>query len=195
MKSWEMGNFFCKVHPLISFAEECNKSLLRFETASLKGKSKFAYPQGGESGAVRLILTACSAFQRHGHQAAGISANLEVYLTELASPMKLIQMERNRFNVIFYNAGAAYFHHNHFINFINAKSTQNRLLLAVLEDASDVVYLARIRALGIISKLVTGPYFTIIGEMKSVLEMNPHLHQLQISMERCLKVKIFFMRT
>ena len=183
----EMGNFFCKVHPLITFAEECNKSLLKFETASLKGKSKFAYPQGGESGAVRLIRTACSAFQRRGHQAAGMSADFEVYLTELALPMKLIQMEGNRFNVIFYNAGAAYFHRNHFINFINAKSMQNRLLLAVLEDASNVVYLAGVRALGIISKLVTGPYFKIVGEMKSVLEMNPHLHQLQISMERCSK--------
>ena len=100
-----MGNFFCKVHPLITFAGEGNKSLLKFETASLKGKSKFAYPQGGESGAVRLNRTACSAFQSCGHQAAGMSADFEVYLTELALPMKLIQIEGNRFNVIFMMLG------------------------------------------------------------------------------------------
>ena len=87
-KRWEIS--FVRYIPfLITFAEECNKSLLKFETASLKGKIKFAYPQGGESGAVRLILTACSAFQRHGHQAAGMSTDFEVYLTELALPMKL----------------------------------------------------------------------------------------------------------
>ena len=79
--------FFCKVRPLITFAEECNKSLLKFETASLKGKSKFAYPQAGESGAVQLIRTACSAIQRRGHQAAGMSADFGVYLSELALPM------------------------------------------------------------------------------------------------------------
>ena len=90
-------------------------------------------------------------------------------------------MEGNRFNVIFCNAGAAYFQHNYFINFINAKSTQNRLLLAVLGCLSH----RNQGTLGIISKLVTGPYFKIVGEMKSVFEMNSHLYQLQISMKRC----------
>ncbi len=51
----EMGNFFCKVHPLVTFAEECNKVLLNFESAVLEGKCKFALPKSGEPRGVRLI--------------------------------------------------------------------------------------------------------------------------------------------
>ena len=55
------------------------------------------------------------------------------------------------------------------------------------EDLSNTVYLAGIRALRIISKLVTGPYFRIVGATESILEMNPHLLQLKLSMERLSK--------
>ena len=68
----EMGNFFCKVHPLITFTEESNKALLWFESAVMEGKSKYALPSSGESGTVRLIRTAW-AFQKRGNQQAGQS--------------------------------------------------------------------------------------------------------------------------
>ena len=183
----DMGNFFCKVHPLISFAEECNKVLLKFEAASSKGKSKHALPHSGESGAVRLIRTICAAFQKRGHQAAGMSADFSAYLSEINVQMSLIQMEGNQFNIVFHNGAATYFHRLHIHNFIDSKVSQNRLLKAVSEDLSNTVYLAGIRALGIISKLVTGPYFRIVSATKSILEMNPHLLQLQLRMERLSK--------
>ena len=56
-KLMSMGNFFCKVHPLLSFAEEANKALLKFENAVLEGKSKYAFPTSGESVTFRLIRT------------------------------------------------------------------------------------------------------------------------------------------
>ena len=31
----EMGNFFCMLHPLLTFAEEANKALIHFENACL----------------------------------------------------------------------------------------------------------------------------------------------------------------
>ena len=179
----QMGHFFCKVHPLITFAEEANKALLRFESACTQGKSKYALPTSGESGAVRLIRTACQAFQKRGHQAAGVSEDFVAYLSELGVPLRLIQLEGNRFNVIFFNGGAVYFHHNHFKDFINSKPSANRLLMAVLEDSNNEVFLAGARALGIISKLITGPYFRLVGDTDSVLDLNPHLHTLQEALQ------------
>ena len=79
----EMSNFFCKVHPLISFAEAANKALLRFENAILDGKSKHALPVSGESGSVRLIRTACAAFQKRGDQIAGMTPYFNAYANEL----------------------------------------------------------------------------------------------------------------
>ena len=91
----QMGHFFCKVHhPLITFAEEANKALLRFESACTQGKSKYALPTSGESGAVRLIQTACQAFQKRGHHAAGVSEDFVAYLSELGEPLHLIQLRR-----------------------------------------------------------------------------------------------------
>ena len=180
----DMGNFFWKVHPLVTFAEQANKALLKFETACLQGKSKYALPVAGEAGSTQLIRTACSAFQKRGHQAAGMTPYFAAYLSDLDAQIQLAQFEGNRFNIIFFNAGAVYYHRNHIVNFVeNSAPTQNRLLSAVVEDIKNEVYLAGIRALGIVGKLITGPYFRIVGEIDSILELNPHLHQLQISLQ------------
>ena len=63
-----MGKFFCKVRPLLNFAEEANKALFQFENYVLYGKSKFALPVSGESVTFRLVRTACAAFQKRGNQ-------------------------------------------------------------------------------------------------------------------------------
>ena len=141
-KLTDMGNFFCKVHPLLSFAEEANKALLQFENSVLDGKSKFALPVSGESGTFRLVRTACAAFQKRGNQQAGVSEDFKSYLSELDLSLFLIQLEGNRFNVGFYNGGAVYHHQQHITNFIENKHKQNRLLSAVLEDVQNKVYLA-----------------------------------------------------
>ena len=180
----DMGNFFCKVHPLVTFAEEANKALLKFESACLTGKSKCALPVAGESGSVQLIRTACSAFHKRGHQAAGMEQYFVAYLNDLGIKLQLIAFEGNRFNIVFYNASAAFYHRTHIVNFIeHSAPSQNRLLSAVAEDYRNKVYLAGVRALGIIGKLITEPYFRIVGDTGCILDLNPHLHQLQISLQ------------
>ena len=186
-KLMSMGNFFCKVHPLLSFAEEANKALLKFENAVLQGKSKYAFPTSGESGIFRLIRTSCGAFQKRGNQQAGMSEDFNSYLSEIGSFLHLIPLKGNRFNVAFYNGAAVYFHTHHITEFIDNQHKPNRLLLAVSEDMQNKIYLAGIRALGIISRLITGPYFRIVGETDHILEMNLHLMQLQLSLRHFSK--------
>eukprot|EP00112_Aurelia_sp_Birch-Aquarium-sp1_P023755 Seg720.1 transcript_id=Seg720.1/GoldUCD/mRNA.D3Y31 product="hypothetical protein" protein_id=Seg720.1/GoldUCD/D3Y31 len=183
----EMGNFFCKVHPLATFAEEANKSMVKFEKAVLEGKSKCALPSGSESGTVRSIRTVCSAFQQRGNQQAGMSENFKAYLDEIGSPLQLVQFEGNRFNVVFHNGGAVYHHLQHILDFIDQKHTQNRLLQAVAEDLKNDVFVAGTRAFGIVSKLITGPYFRLVGELKSIFELNPFLAQLQDTLHKLSK--------
>ena len=133
----DMGNFFCQVHPLITFAEETNKALLKFESACLTGKSKCPLPVAGESGSVRIIRTACSAFT----QAAGMEQYFVAYLNDLGIKLQLIAFEGNRFNIIFYNAGAAFYHHTHIGNFIkHSAPSQNFLLSAVAEDYREFIW-------------------------------------------------------
>lgn len=183
----EMGSFFCKVHPLVTFAEEANKYMVKFEKAVLEGKSKCALPSGSESGTVRSIRTVCSAFQQRGNQQAGMSENFKAYLDEIGSPLQLVQFEGNRFNVVFHNGGAVYHHLQHILDFIDQKHTQNRLLQAVVEDLKNDVFVAGTRAFGIVSKLITGPYFRLVGELKSIFELNPFLAQLQDTLHKLSK--------
>lgn len=46
------------------------------------------------------------------------------------------------------------------------------------------VYLTGIRALGILDKIVTGPFFRLTENAKSVLNLNPHLQQMQKCFEQ-----------
>lgn len=46
------------------------------------------------------------------------------------------------------------------------------------------VYLTGIRALGILDKIVTGPFFRLTENAKSVLDLNPHLQQMQKCFEQ-----------
>ena len=76
----DMGNFSARF-PLVTFDEEANK-VLKFETFFLQSKSKYALAVTGEAGSTRLIQSACSAFQKHGHQAAGMTPYFAAYLSD-----------------------------------------------------------------------------------------------------------------
>jgi len=61
-----------------------------------------------------------------------------------------------RFNVVFANGGRVYYLREHIINFLTKTwGTPNRLLKAVLEDASNDLYIAGCKALGLIDKFIT----------------------------------------
>ena len=84
-----MGNFFCILHSLLTYAEEANTALLHFENACLEGtNSRLALPVAGKSGSVRTIRTSCGAFEKRGHQAAGMSQYFDVYLKDFGEQSK-----------------------------------------------------------------------------------------------------------
>ena len=56
-------------------------------------------------------------------------------------------------------------------------------MLAVSEDLSNKVFVAGVRSLGIISKLITVPYFRLAGKLEHMLDLNPYLLQLQQSLQ------------
>ena len=50
------------------------------------------------------------------------------------------------------------------------------------EDISNKLYLAEVRALGIADKIVTGPFWRIVENVDNMLEINPYLIQLKVSL-------------
>ena len=79
----------------------------------------------------------------------------------------------NRFNIIFFDAGILYYLREAIEGFFEAGlSTGNQLLRAVEADSKITEYWSACRALGLISKFITGPFWRLLESDVTILEMN-----------------------
>ena len=62
-----------------------------------------------ESGTVRLIRTACKAFQKHGCEKSGVYIHFSTFLKSWVTRVPLATFKGNRFNILFSDAGALYY--------------------------------------------------------------------------------------
>ena len=92
----------------------------------------------------------------------------------------LASFRGNRFNILFYDAGAVYYISDLVVSFFrDIWQTPNQLLRAVYSDMQVPEYLAGCRALGLINKVVTGPLWRVLESPDiSILEMNGYYQTL-----------------
>ena len=113
---------------------------------------------------------------------SGVSSHWLRYLEELSinNYMYLVSYRANRFNILFYDAAATYFHRHHIFDFISSLPDPNNLLKAVLYDVQQKIYLSHIRALGMVDKVITGPFWRLVEGTSSILDLNgPLSHMLE----------------
>lgn len=159
-----------------------------------------------ESGIIRLIRTACKALSKHGSEQSGVFHSFTQYL--LSNGIKrnpLATFRGNRFNIVFYDAGALYYISSLVKKFfIEVWQTPNQLLRAVLADIQVPEYLAGCRALGLVNKCVTGPLWRILETPRiSILQMNKYFLTLVTRLEQwglmplvyCVVNKFFFLNS
>ena len=139
-----------------------------------------------EPGTIRLIRTACKAYSRHGSEKSGVYQHFTEFLKINNVPRNpLASFRGNRFNIVFYDAGALYHIAPLAENFLkDVWQTPNQLLKAILADLSIPQYIAGCKALGIISKVVTVPLWRVL-ECKDVtiLDMNERFRALLTSLK------------
>ncbi len=166
-----MNNFFCGLHYLVGLADCTDETIKLWETSLTT-----EYEVSSSSCTQRLIRTACKAFHHHGSQQSGSSILFRSYLRKKnIFKIPLAKFIGNRFNIIFYDAAGIYYLCHHMINFIESVHGHqaNRLLSSILRDLKNPVYISGCRALGIIDKIVTGPFWRKLEEsVSSVLEMS-----------------------
>ena len=179
----DMANFFGKMHLLPNFAIEVDKTLKIFEDLALESKNTQYAFMTKESGASRLVRTAAKAVHPHGSNEAGIASEFISFLKGRGRDLKIVTYRRNRFNILFYDAGALYYHWDDLLELLNDWPNPNRLLLAVKEDMTNDVQKAGVRALGIIDKLITGPFWRLIEKKGSILHLTPFLTQMKTKLE------------
>ena len=176
---YALNKLRCSLHFLLGLADAAEIGLSQFDktvrTQPIQSFSRII--KANESGTTRTIRTVCKTFEKHGSEQSGIMAPFAVFLKE--SPVRLTMFRGNRFNVLFWNGACVYFHRQHFKDFFKVHGTPNRLLEAVKEDISDELNIAGCRALGIVDKLVTGPFWRLCESVPNILDLNPAIREIQ----------------
>ena len=102
----EVANFFCKMHMLRNFALEVDKTL----KSCTKKQGQSVCFQTTESGASRLVRTSAKAVHPHASDEASIASDFKSFLKGKSKVLEIVPFRGNRFNILFYDAGALYYH-------------------------------------------------------------------------------------
>ena len=191
-KVLKMNDFFCGLHYIVGMADQTEAGLKVYEqllfgcekVGSLRTKRGYSK---GESGTLRLIRTVCKAVQAKGCEKSGRPVQFQTYLRSVKGTDKvpLAPFKGNRFNITFYNGAGIYYLHSDLLNFFKRVHSENRLLGAVHDDLQINAFIAGCRALGLISKLVTGPLWRILeDESVHVLDMTSKYQHMLHTFER-----------
>ena len=185
-----LNNFFCGMHLLVGMADTAARVLLQWEKVHIEGTA--AHPgdiivQKSESGTVRLVRTASKALSKHGSEQSGVYQPFTAYLSSHGVTRNpLASFRGNRFNILFYDAGALFtiaplvekF-------FMEVWQTPNQLLRAVLADIQVPQFRSGCKALGLINKMITGPLWRVLESHEiSILEMNDRFLHLKSCLDK-----------
>ena len=111
----------------------------------------------------------------HGSEQSSVYQPFTAFLrSKEISKNPLASFRGNRFNILFYDAGAVYYLAPLIKKFLSdVWQTPNKLLQAVFADIQVPEFLAGCKALGLINKLITGPLWRVIESNDiSILDMN-----------------------
>ena len=165
-----MNNLFCSVHVIANCGTTAKTALKDFEetcelqnNCTMKGTARtydFLY-------ALSKALTF-----GHNYMKAGVALNWKAFLEEENVTNQVMSLKGERINILFLLGGAAYYHKDHLITFLNEKVLQKNKLLTALMDIENKVVLSACRALGIIGQLITDPLFRIISDTEHIFDLN-----------------------
>ena len=187
-KGGELINLKCAIHPLDTFAKDCEKKVFMFEKErNFQDPGMKLYKRASESYTQALERAVDKLF--HNDQYNTYGKDLSRHLRDkLVLPDNEVSDGGNskvlyhrwvgsRFHVYFLDAGLIYFYRNTMKDFFQSvKTPTNPLPKAIHEWLSSESLDPVLRALGLVGKFVTGPWMRFIPTLKCNLDLNPHLH-------------------
>ena len=170
-----VNGLFCGLHILPNMATAAFKGLQNFEKDNNISKEDFF---DNNSVANSFIYEVTKAFiETSGCHKSGDGLEFNDFLSEKNEKNYLITFLHNRFNVLFIDGGAVFYHKKHILEYLESGrcSKSNKLLKSIQNRIKNETLLAECRALGIIGKLICGPLWRILEDQSiSFFEMNDY---------------------
>lgn len=153
---------FCGLHVLPNMATAAVKGMKAFEKENNVVKNSIF--EGNSAGNELIYEVTKSFIEMSGCQKSGDALDFNEYLAQINEKNHLVTFLHNRFNILFVDGAAVFYHRNHISEYLSSgrSSKNNKLLASVQQWISNRVLLAECRALGILSKLVTGPLWRLL---------------------------------
>ena len=167
-----MNNFFCGLHFLVGLAEAAEETLKVWESTT---EGEEVVSSSKSSRTQNLIRTACKSFHHRGSEQAGCSTHFRTHLRHKGiEKLPLASFIGNRFNILFYDAAGVFYLKSYMLDYLqNYHGSRNRLLQSVFEDLKSPFLITGCRVLGIIDKVVTGPFWRYLQTSSvSILQMS-----------------------
>ena len=184
IKGGKLNRFKCAMHPLDSIAKECEKSVQRFEEKvginAKKSSGNYPFIHHGESNSQAVIRTTSKLFH---DTKFNCSTELSSYLrSKGAVPRedanKTILYYRfvgNRFHILFLSSACLFHYRTAIVEFFtDVFPPQNAVHTSVFNALQLSDMKITLRALGIIGKVITGPWMRLLSKATNILEMNEH---------------------
>ena len=185
----ELTSFRCAMHPVDGMAKECEKVIKSFEVTNnikdLKKSDKYPFTLRTESDTKGLLRCADKLFHDPLYNCADL---LREHLKVTGIPTAETQNRSvvynryigNRFHLYFLNSGLLYHYNTSLQDFfvrshIPANAVQQSVANALKLDVLHVTT----RALGIIGKVLTGPWMRLVGQDNNILDMNMYYAEAQ----------------
>jgi len=109
-----------------------------------------------------LIFELSQSLTVSGSQRFGRFADWEAFLNQKNVNNYLVSFLRHRFNVLFVNGGATYYHREHIAEFFQVQASCNKLMKCIADSIISPVCIAESRALGIFGVLISQPLWRIV---------------------------------
>lgn len=181
-------NFLCGLHSLVHMAEVANASIIEAEKCLFDEEvpcpdRQFRNDNLKETGACRLVRTACKAFARGADEKNGCYGLFKDYVKPTLDQHKFHSLplkpyRGNRFNILIENAKGVFFLFEEMVKFLQG-SSRNRLLKSVLYDLQTEQFVAGVKALALVSTFVTEPLWRIMEDKTiNIIDMSKYCTEL-----------------
>ncbi len=165
-----LSSYFCGLHSMVQAAQVTSDALSCLEEQQLPLGAEKSNPherRNGEPAVIRVERTAAKLFARGGDEKCGCHGDFTVFIQDFLKEngMRSVPIQRHRssrFNIIYLNAAFDFWLHTQMVSFLEGQPTLNLLQKSCLADLKEPFILAGLKALGLISKLITGPLWRLV---------------------------------